>query len=311
MKKLIAICVFLSLVTGTNAQDKEKKISFKSGVVKICMSSNVQISGYDGNEVVITQVNGARNSLYRLVQGSAKSLPQSQNNFVKKDLDSAISYRLSTVYRNVNEHNLKKGLKKLGTSNDPADNLYLDIEEKNGQLIIKDLEKDPNGLTYTVSASAKYQIKIPNTVKLEWNTGNCKKSNANIFFVSSKPWELSNFKGEVEISSSYGSISLVDVSGPVLVNTVGGNIKAVFDKTTPNRLYSLISNDGHIDIQLPSRVSLDLDVSASDIYSDLDFTIVTENLLGNKTKNMKLELNGGKNKMKLDAGFGNVYIRKN
>lgn len=316
MKKVIAIVVFLSVFITGNAQ--EKRISFKKGTLKICTSSQMKISGYDGNEVIIKSLNNNIRTLYGVLRDKNKkgsitgyNVRSKFNDTIKGRVvkDSILTYRLRSIRNHVNERELEKGLSPLGTkSTNPADNLFLDIEQKSGELIIKDYESDKKNI---IRVNNQYELLIPNTIKLEWNTGNCEKTKTNTFFITSKPWELSNFKGEVEISSSYGSIALTDVSGPVLANTVGGNIKVVFDKVTPKSLYSLISSDGHIDIQLPKNASLNINASGSRILSDLDFKVITENLIGNNTKVMNLELNGGSTKMKLNAGYGNVYLRKN
>ncbi len=320
MKQLTILLLFLSVVFNTNAQ--EKKIKFNKGVLKICTSSNMKITGYDGNEVIIKSSNKKAKVLYGVLgKNNKKGTTASYNYKVwRKSSDTAKIIKKDTIHLNnfryrlsnsAKEKELEKGLQPLGTkSPHPADNLYLDIEQKPGELIIKDYTPDQGRFIYHNSNNL-YELLIPNSIKLEWNTGNCKKTNANTFFITtSKPWELNNFKGEAEISSSYGSINLTDVSGPVLANTVGGNIKVIFDKTTPKHLYSLISNDGHIDVQLPKNSSVKVDASGSRILSDIDFKIITENLVENNTKIMNIEINGGKTKMKLNAGVGNIYLRK-
>ena len=314
MKQFTILLLFLSVI-NINAQD-EKKIKFDKGVLKICSSSNMKITGYDGNEVIIKSSNGKAKVLYGVLDRKEGrnykvwGTNRDSLRFIRKDTIQLKSKIFKLLSDKNKEKELEKGLKPLGTkSTNPADNLYLDIEQKPGELIIKNYVPNKGQVLYHIPNSS-YELLIPNTIKLEWNTENCKKTNANTFFLNSKPWELSNFKGEVEISSSYGSIQLTDVSGPVLANTVGGNIKVIFDKTTPKKLYSLISNDGHIDIQLPKNSSVKIDASGSSVLSDIDFKIITENLVEGNTKVMNIELNGGKTKMKLNAGVGNIYLRK-
>ena len=78
-------------------------------------------------------------------------------------------------------------------------------------------------------------------------------------------------------------------------------------------MYSIYSNNASIDITLPKNSSLSLDAVGKDIYSDLDFKIVSEkeiNDFGHIMQEMKLKLNSGSVKMKLNAGYGNVYLRQ-
>ena len=113
-------------------------------------------------------------------------------------------------------------------STNPEDNLYLDITENDGELIIRDYgssksnkNKQKENFSF-LSFNNKYELLIPNTIKLSWNAEDCTKKNSNTFFVSSdsNPWTLSDFKGEVEISTSYKSIHLTNVSGPVIANSI-------------------------------------------------------------------------------------------
>ena len=315
IKKRIAFIFLVAFTASITAQNafprrtssstvKEKRIKFNKGVLKICTSSRFTIKGYDGDEVVIKS-NNPRGSLYRVLYDQKKG----QNVFTTKK-DSGFTYRVLRGYNSGDKEELEKGLKPLGTkSADPADNLFLDIQQKSGELVIKDYKTEGQGGVYAANVNS-YELLIPNTVKLFWNTDNCKKNKQNSFFaVTSKPWELSNFKGEVEISSSYGSITLTDVSGPVLANTLGGNIKVIFKNASPKNLYSLISNDGNIDIELPPNSNLKIDATGRRILSDLDFKVDIENIVDD-TKYMVLRLNGGSVKMKLDAGYGNIYLRK-
>ena len=171
--------------------------------------------------------------------------------------------------------------------------------------------RQANDLVYFSSANNKYEILIPNSIKLSWNVEGCTKKNSNTFFIrtDSNPWELSDFKGDVEISTTYKSIELTNVSGPVIANTIGGNIKVVFDAISPSKLYSLVSNDGYIDITLPDDADIKVDARGDRILSNIDFKILNETI-EEGTKGMELQLNSGKTKLKLDAGSGNVYLRK-
>lgn len=312
MKKIITIVTFLLIAGIGYAQKNEKRITFNKGTLKICSTSNMKISGYDGDEVIIKSLNNSANYVFYNRYGKKINDPQTSD---------SVFIRYKSFY-NLNENKeLEEGLTSLGNkSNNPADNLYLDITKNPGELIIKDYnatnssQSNNSGIINTVNFNNKYEILIPNSIKLLWNTEDCTKtnSNTNTFFISSNSniWELSNFKGEAEISTSYRSINLTDVSGPVIANTIGGNIKVVFDKVAPTNLYSLISNDGYIDMTLPKNANVQLDAIGNRILSDIDFKILNEDLTEFDGKRMKLQLNAGKTKMKLDASLGSIYLRK-
>ncbi|EDP69749.1 hypothetical protein FBALC1_09467 [Flavobacteriales bacterium ALC-1] len=334
MKHIITLITLLLIVGVGNSQEKEKRIKFNKGTLKICSNSQMTIKGYDGDEVVIKSLNESRFSyLYNFNDKDEKlidSLEESSEGALAK------SYKILSTHHNNEE--LEKGLKPLGNkSASPADNLYLDITEKPGELIIKDYKYSQSGnnklIGYTTKSSNntnkksdkkavsgfanlasinnRYEILIPNSIKLSWNVEDCSKKNSNTFIIrtNSKPWEINDFKGDVEISTSYNSISLTNVSGPVIANTIGGNITVVFDKIKPTKLYSLVSNDGYIDISLPNNADIKVDVNGKRVLSNVDFTVIDESI-EDGIKKMKLQLNSGKTKMKVDAGSGNVYLRQ-
>jgi len=303
MKKIISLVMLLCIITCINAQ--EKKVAFNKGVLKICTSSKINIKGYDGNEVIIKKLNYK----YKINYNPNFKFDYNIGDTIRHSLPDSISRYLY----NSTEKKLGEGLTPIGQKvSDQSDNLGLTIEQKSGELIIRDgtVNGGANKQYSLINGNNRYELLIPNSLKLQWNTSECEKSKINVYFVSSNSWELSNFKGEVEITSSYGSISLIDVSGPVLANTIGGNIEVVFDKIVPENLYSLISNDGHIAIRLPENSNLNIHASGNEILSNLDFEIATDKIL-DTAREMNLKLNGGKVKMNLDAGFGNIYLRKN
>ncbi|WP_299682003.1 DUF4097 family beta strand repeat-containing protein [uncultured Dokdonia sp.] len=306
MKHIITLVTFLFIIGTGYAQKNEKRITFTKGTLKLCSTANMTISGYDGDEVIIKSLNNNANyAYYNRFGEKLKTL---------KSTDSVV-FGYTSFFNEEENKELEEGLTPLGNkSNNPADNLYLDITEKPGELIIKDYNGISNnpGIINTVNFNNKYEILIPNSVKLLWNTEGCKKTNSNTFFITSNSnaWKLSDFKGEAEIATSYRSINLTDVSGPVIANTIGGNIKVVFDKVSPTNLYSLISNDGYIDMTLPQNANVQLDATGNRILSDIDFKVLNEDLTEFDGKRMRLELNGGKTKMKLDASQGSIYLRK-
>ena len=326
MKHIISLIALLFITGVGHTQDQEKRIKFNSGTLKICSNSHMTIKGYDGDEVVIKSLND--NSKYYY---SYNFNDQNQNTTIKKDTLLVKSFKLLSAQYNDDE--LEKGLKPLGSkSTNPADNLYLDIIEKPGELTIRDYNHN-NGDGYKVEVKGdkkkkvkmkkeisaiwpfntnnKYEILIPNSIKLSWNVEDCSKKKSNTFFVfsNSKPLELEDFDGEVEISTSYKSIQLTDVKGPTIVNTIGGNIKVAFDNIVPTNLYSLVSNDGYIDVTIPENSSINVDATGDRILSNVDFTILNDDIV-NGVKTMKLKLNAGKTKLKIDSGSGSVYLRK-
>jgi hypothetical protein len=317
MKKINTILgVILFIAISVNAQ--EKKIEFNKGILEIRSSKNFTIKGYDGKEVVIKSLHGKRSyttssfsnlngaSISRSsnsnIQGSARLTRQSQNSKNIKTDSIARSY--SNVFFTSQDKNRKKGLKKLGRKQQNQEyGIYFTIEQKDGLLTFED-----NQQNFMMFSDESYEIMIPNTLKLRWTTSGASGQGA-IRFYNSKSSSLSDFNGEVEISSSLNNMKLKDVVGPVSINTIGGNITIEFDKKTPQKLYSIYSNNGFIDVTLPSSSDILVDGEGNAIYSDIDFKVLEEkDDLGRQQ--MRLKLKNGSVKMKLNAGLGSIYLRK-
>ena len=323
MKKVrivIITVLFLAFQMNVNAQN-EKKIKFSKGTLKICSSKKFEITGYDGDEVIIKSLHKNRYT-YSTIASTKHNIQGSTNSIAKlgTTISSSGNNQNGVVHYFVDTKR-SKGLKKLGKKNENKElGIYFVIEEKDGELIFKDNRQ--KGTFVMVSSDERYEIKIPNSIKLNWVTGSCEneektytgtlvkgRANQTVLFYNSNPSSLNDFSGEVEISSTLSNVKLKDVVGPVSINTVGGNITIEFDNKKPTKLYSIYTNNGFIDITLPSSSAVNVDATGKAIYSDIDFKIDDEKEEDN-FHHMKLRLNGGKSKMKLNAGLGNIYLRK-
>lgn len=285
MKNRILLILYAFLLVCMTMQAQEKRIDFNSGVVKICSSTNLIIKGHDGEEMVIKSLNNEKGTY--ITQSQEKDLYESSNTSNEK-------------------RNRGEGLTLLGKKLNAENNngIFLLVEQNEGELILTDDVKNSFYMTNNLS----YEILIPNSVSIIWNTGGgCNKKSR---FFRSNHSQLIEFKGEVEIMSTLNNISLIDTPGPVAISTIGGNVAVVFNKNLPIQLYSIYSNNGFIDITLPKTSSVLVDASGEAILSDIDFTVVSEEET-HRNQRMKLKLGGGKTKMKLDAGLGTIYLRKN
>jgi len=321
--KIIVAAVLFMALQNVNAQ--EKKIKFNKGTLKICSSKNFQITGYDGDEVIIKSLHSKRGNYenyiaatkLKLIKGAVKGA-KSKKGVVVSDSNNKNNNQNFVYFSNDSKR--KEGLKKLGKNNENSElGIYFTIEEKDGELIFRDHVK--KGTFVMHNSDESYEIKIPNSIKLDWATSGCLnpeeklglilkgKAQYQRIFYNSNPSSLSNFNGEVEISTSLSNMKLSDVTGPVSINSIGGNVTIGFDKKKPLSLYSIYTNNGFIDIEIPSSSSILVDALGRSIYSDIDFSILKE-VETDKSQEMKLKLNSGKVKMKLDAGHGNIYLRK-
>ncbi|WP_439131599.1 hypothetical protein [Polaribacter sp.] len=343
MKKIKIVLVIALSISFLNAKAQQKKIKFSKGTLKICSSKSFIIEGYDGDEVIIESLHQFRemkfNTLIKRKAGEKYSTlitkddkvfsfnGVANNTKVRKRIDSLSTNRIAyivngtysendstirpkTVFFKTTNPKLKAGLKKLGKKNENVElGIFFIIEQKNGELIFKDNKQNDFIMT---SNREQYKIKIPNSIKLDWITDSCedkKNEGQHYFFFNSEISRLYDFDGEVSISTSIHNVNLKDVTGPVSINSIGGNISIEFENKIPKQLYSVYSNNGYINVTIPKDSDLNLDVTASEIFSDIKFKVEEDNVV-NDLQSMKLKLNKGIVKMKLNSNLGNIYLRK-
>ena len=312
-KTILALFLFVMMQVSMNAQ--EKKIKFSKGVLNICSSKNFAIKGYNGSEVIIKSLHEKNSTFVNLKGKNSQGFTYNVNGKGINSLTKLNKWHKDSVHvKNVVRGNLyfanydkdrKKGLKKLGKKEENHEfGIYFTIEQKDGVLTFKDNSQGQ----FVMLSNESYEIMIPNSLKLKWDTSSCGGNSQRLFY-SSKSSSLSDFNGEVEISSSLNNLNLNDVVGPVSINTIGGNVTISFDKKTPKELYSIYSNNGFIDIKLPTNSDLIVDATGASVYSDLNFKVLEDDEKEG-LQNMKLKMKNGKVKMKLNAGLGSIYLRK-
>jgi len=124
---------------------------------------------------------------------------------------------------------------------------------------------------------------------------------------------ITNFEGEIQISTVHNDIVLTNTSGTMSVKSVHGDIDASF-AAVPNTPVALESVHGHVDVALPvaSKANLTLRTSWGEMLVDPDFKIEIDrtNGLVNYSDKIIGKLNGGGTTMTLTSHHDNVYLRK-
>jgi hypothetical protein len=152
-----------------------------------------------------------------------------------------------------------------------------------------------------IAKRADYKIRVPDNLSIEIESG-CERS-SNISIVG--------MKNEIDIQACHG-IDLKNVTGPLVLSTISGDIDIVFSNMTPDKPMSINAISGEIDITLPSKtaVNLDLKTIGGSFYSDFEFTQTKDNLKRIGGNELGYALNGGGPKFSIATVSGNVYIRK-
>jgi hypothetical protein len=123
---------------------------------------------------------------------------------------------------------------------------------------------------------------------------------------------IKNFAGEVKISTVHNRVELTDISGPMSVKTVHGDIDASLGVALTGAT-SLESTHGHVDVALPigTKANLTLSTNWGEVLVDPDFKIQVEsNGLVKYSDRISGKVNGGGTEINLSSHHNNVYLRK-
>jgi predicted membrane protein len=168
-----------------------------------------------------------------------------------------------------------------------------------------DVQKIDNLITVTCllpfSRNGEYKIRVPENMSIELSSG-CERSND----ISAK-----GMKNEIDIKSCH-DIDLKDVTGPLVLSTISGDIKISFSSINTTKSSSVNSISGDVDITLPVKTATDLELRtvSGAFYSDFDFSESQKNLRKVGGNEINYSLNGGGFKFAIGSISGNIYLRK-
>ena len=190
-----------------------------------------------------------------------------------------------------------KGLKAIYPAGDDNTGIALFMEKSGNQVTFRCLLP----VTY---GQGNYKIKVPDNFKIEVEN-ECAKG---------RKVTVKNLKNEIEIKNCM-DVELKNITGPVVVSTISGDVNVVFTELNVDKPLSLASISGDIDITLPAKAGVDVDMSSMNgsIYSDFDFPTKKDDKDLKKVGGgggVKNELNGGGVSLKVTNISGNIYLRK-
>ena len=125
--------------------------------------------------------------------------------------------------------------------------------------------------------------------------------------------KFKNLENEIEVSAQYNSVELDNVTGPLTIKTIYGQVEANFGSTIKSPI-SIVSIYGLVDVTLPQATKADLKLSTSygEIYVAPEFKLEVEKQGSMIRYSDKIsgKINGGGINIDLSANYGKVYLRK-
>ncbi len=147
----------------------------------------------------------------------------------------------------------------------------------------------------------EYKIKVPENMALDI-TRDC---------AGGGETTISNIKNEIEFKGCH-DISLKNVTGPLVISTISGNVNVTFTEISKDKSISIASVSGEVDVTLPAKAGFNLEMGtvSGNMYSDFDFPASNNDMRRVGGSNVRAQLNGGGVDVKLNSVSGNVYLRK-
>jgi len=167
------------------------------------------------------------------------------------------------------------------------------------------VEKNGNQISVTcllpITRKGDYKIKVPENLSLEIESGCERSSNISVI----------NMKNEIEVKSCH-DIKLINVTGPLVLSTIAGDIDITFTNIALDKPFSINSVSGDIDVTIPAKASMDLKLHTINggFYSDFDISETQKNLKRIGGNQLSFPLNGGGSEFSIITVNGNIFLRK-
>ncbi len=186
-----------------------------------------------------------------------------------------------------------KGLTAVYPAGNDNTGIGLEVEQNGNQVIVTCL--------LPITRRGEYTIKMPDNLALE-SESNCARSSE---------ITVENMKNEVDINNCH-DIILSNVTGPLVLSTISGDIDITFGNMNSDKPISVNSVSGDIDIAIPveAAINIELRTVTGGIYSDFDFSETQKDLKKVGGNNLNFPLNGGGVKFRITNISGDIFLRK-
>lgn len=167
------------------------------------------------------------------------------------------------------------------------------------------MEKNGNKISFRcllpITRSGTYHIKVPENLLLKIHR-QCGTDTRTM---------IQNMKSEVDFDGC-DEVNLKNVTGPLVISTINGSVNVVFSEISKDKPISIASINGEVDVTIPAKAGVNLEMSNhnGNMYSDFDMVQENKNLRRVGGNTVRATLNGGGTDLRLQSVNGNIYLRK-
>jgi len=183
-----------------------------------------------------------------------------------------------------------KGLRSIYQQGYDISGFALSIDKRGTTLYIKDLKQQQQNISLAFPKNVSIYIKTEKEGKVDGN----------------------GISSDMAITTLYGHVNLKNVSGPLTVNTIQGNVEVVFSSINQKSPTTIVSSYGHIDVTLSksTKSNLDLQSRYGAIYTDFMIDLDKNKKADRGGRIVVGKINNGGVKILLNTNQGNIYLRQ-
>ena len=149
------------------------------------------------------------------------------------------------------------------------------------------------------------------------------RTNVNVFLVNGKDVNVVQVEGEIEVENPMGNVTLTNVAGTVVVDSVDGAIKGVITRASPDKPMAFTTLKGDVDVTFPApiKATFKLRSDHGDVITNFDLQTKPEAVRSPARRGkepLALEVNrslfgtvnGGGAEIELRSFLGDVFLRQ-
>jgi DUF4097 and DUF4098 domain-containing protein YvlB len=184
----------------------------------------------------------------------------------------------------------KTHMKKVSTSSSKKANGMTRIPVHSSSLSIEEYKNKIEISTESWAIPVDLTIMVPRQTSLKLSC------------VNAGDIRVENVTGEIEASNTNGAISLLNISGSAVANTLNDDLKVTFIEVDPDKDMSFSSFNGDVDVTFPSslKAKVKLKTMQGEVFTDFEITL-TEGPESVVRKNRRDS--GGKYEINIDRAF--------
>ncbi|HUK91969.1 MAG TPA: DUF4097 family beta strand repeat-containing protein [Blastocatellia bacterium] len=268
---LLLICL---AAASASAQDFQKRYQIgPGGEVRVHSSSgNVHVSGYDGQDIVVTAYKEGRDRDWVSIadHSDASHIDISSEHPRRNNVHASVRFEVEVPRSQTYE--------------------FSNISTSSGDVRVSSI----TGKLIAHSSSGNVTVAdVSGAVNATSSSGNVSVTNA---------------QGDVNANSSSGNVGVNNARGEVSARTSSGDVEVRISQLKPGASYDFGTSSGNVTVSVPAALDAEVSMSTSSGSVNCDFPITVQGKLS--PHRIHGVIGGGSGKIRMESSSGNVTLRR-